>query len=1100
MKRTLLLALLGCFGALGASAQTPRHVVQGRVVDVDGEGLPGVTVEVQNQRVGTVSDIDGNYRLETGLDAGTYSVAFRSVGFGTQTFPVTFSAAQPEVTLNVTLRESAVDLDEVIVTGASPTTTRRQLGNSISVVNAASLQDLATPNPLAGLGGRVIGAQVTQNSGDPSGGFSLRLRGLSSIKGNGDPLYIIDGVIVDNSSTNVINLSGDAMTTGGSWGANRLVDINPNDIERIEVLNGAAAAAIYGSRAANGVVQIFTRRGQSGRPRIEFSASVGMNSLRKQTFMSSYGERFGIKGNDRLETAQDRLTTINTLGLTEAQLIALGLARGAGYDRYGNNPTYTANRLLLNQKYAVQRYNYWDEIFAPSYSTDQNLSIAGGRDQTQYFVSLGRADNGGIVRNTDFGKYTGRVRLDQQLARWANLSMGLALGYTKSNDMPVGTNFFSPVSTVYIIDNVWDITERDAEGNLKQVEAVRVNPLSVIETFKLTQTNARTTGNVGLDLFPLKGLTVKGVLGIDTYGLTGTEFHPRLPYELFPNGSANVAADFFPDGYVSVAKSNVFLLNADATASYDYALSPALQSTTTAGYSYQYDRNNFTTQQGRNLSGFVETFRAASNFFAPSTESRAERAIFGGFLQQTFGYQNSLFVTLAGRLDGSSAFAPDNRNQFYPKASVSYLVSDLWKNNAAMARQVSSLKLRASYGQAGNLTGIGPYDRFNNYLITPINGLSAINASRTLGNPDVKPERMTEIEVGTDASFLDNRLGLALNVYGQTVRDLLFDVPLPASAGGTGITSNIGDENTRLLNRGLEVQLTGNAVRRRNLSVDLGLTFSRNSNEVKGAPGVIALRGSDGAQYVVDGQPFGVFYGRYYARNADGSWLTTTQGLPQPARGVFGASERTRLGARLVDDSEAARAMCETAPAGDQSMCATLGANGQPIGTELRKILGSPDPDWTGGLSMDLRFRRFTFRTLFDAAQGQEVYNWNRITSNNVGFGEIAEKELRGEVPRGTSAAIAGGIVGQRIQEEHVEDASFVKWREVSLGYDFGRVGPWFQNLGLTLSGRNLVSWDDYTGFDPETNAAGQSDRVRGDDFGNVPIPRTITLRLNARF
>ncbi len=1074
MKRVLLLAcVLSLLGAAGASAQPLRFTLQGRVVDTDGDGLPGVTVEVQNQRIGTTTDLDGGYRFEATLAAGRYDLVFRSVGYATRTLPVTVAIGEASQTVNVTMSESAVDLDEVVVTGASPTATRRQLGNNISVVTAASLQD-AGSNPLSGLGGRVVGAQVTQNSGDPSGGFSLRLRGLSSIKGSGDPLYIVDGVIVDNSSTNVVNLSGDAMTTGGSFGQNRLVDINPNDIERIEVLNGAAAAAIYGSRASNGVVQIFTRRGQSGRPRIEFSTSVGMNSLRKETFLSEYGKRFGVAGNARLETTQDRLTTLTTLGLTEAQLQGLGLALGTGYVKVG-----PGNRVLVNNQYDVQRYNYWDDIFRTAGSTEQNLSISGGRDQTQFFVSLGALSNGGIVDNTSFDKYNGRVRLDQQLARWANISAGLALSYSKSQDMPVGTNFFSPVSTVYIMDNVWDLNERDNNGNLRQVEAVRVNPLSVIETFKIAQTTARTTGNVGLDLYPISGLTVKGVFGVDTYGLTGTEFRPRLPYERFANGTPNVSADFFPDGYAAVAKSNVLLVNTDVTASYDRAfLAERLKSTTTTGYSYQYDRSSFTAQQGRDLAPFVQTIRAVANFFAPALETRAERAIYGGFLQQTLGLDNSLFLTVAGRVDGSSAFSPGNRNQFYPKASVSYVVSDAWKGNAALVQQVPTFKLRASVGQAGNLTGIGAYDRFSNYNLGTIGGLVAINPSRLLANPDVKPERMTEVEGGLDAAFVGGKFGLTLNLYTQVVRDLLFDVPVPASAGGTSIVTNIGDENTRLVNRGIEVQLNTNLLRRRDFSWDAGLTYSRNANVVRGVPGVIALRGSDGPQHVVSGQPFGVFYGRYYARGADGNFLTTAQGLRQPARGTVTA---------------------DCAQGADQSGCEVL-ANGQPVGTELRKVLGSPDPDWTGGLTMDLRYKRLTFRGFLDAAIGQEVYNWNRITGNNVGHGAIAEAELKGEVPRGTVASIAGGVTGQRIQEEHVEDGSYVKLRELSLGYDFGRVGTWFQNLGLTVAGRNLASWDDYSGFDPETNAAGQSDRVRGDDFGNVPIPRSLTLRLNARF
>lgn len=1087
MRRLLSLALLVCalllaFAPAAHAQAALRFTVRGLVVDGGGEPLVGVNVELQNQRVGAVSGLDGRYSFDALLAPGTYTVVFRSIGYATRNVDVRLDADNTTATVNVTLPEDAVGLDEVIVTGASPTATRRQLGNAISVVDATSLIEAASPNPLAGLTGRVMGAQVTQNSGDPSGGFSLRLRGVSSLKGSADPLYIVDGVIVDNSSTNVINLSGDAMLTAGSFGQNRLVDINPNDIERIEVLNGAAAAAIYGSRASNGVVQIFTKRGQGGRPRIEYSASVGMNTLRKQTFLSEYGKRFGVAGNPRFETPQDRLTTLTTVGLNEAQLIALGYSVGNGYVKVG-----PVNRILLTNQYDAPRYNYWDNIFETAYGTEQNVSVSGGQNQTQYYLSLGASGNGGIVQNTSFNKYTSRLKLDQQLAPWINASIGLAYTNSQSQDMPVGTNFFSPVSTVYIIDNVWDLEARDAAGNLRQVEAVRVNPLSVLETFKIYQTTNRTSANVGLNLLPAKGFTLGGVFGVDTYGLVGTEFHPRLPYEFFPNGTANVSADFFPDGYAAIAKSNVLLYNLDLTGSYDLALGADLKTTTTGGYSYQYERQNFTAQQGRNLAPVVETVTAAANFFTSPVETRAERIIYGGFVQETVGWREQVYATGALRVDGSSAFSGESNPQTYVKASLSWVASELWKGNDALTQRLSATKLRASYGQAGNLTGIGPYDRFQNYPLGVFGGLTTISPSRTLADPGVKPERMEEVEGGADLGFFENRVGLSVSVYRQKVRDLLLNLPLPPTAGGRDIVTNVGADSVFLRNAGVELMLTANVLRSRDFGWNVGVNYSRNRNVVRGLAGSLALRGSDGPQHALDGEPFGVFYGRYYARNADGDLLLTTGGLRQPARGDINPIRRAALGL----------APCDVA--GDQRDCETFDANGQPVGTELRRILGSPDPDWTGALTMDFRFRKLSLHTLFDAAIGQEVYNWNRITGNNVGHGEIAEQELRGEVPRGTVASIAGGVTGQRIQEEHVEDGSFVKVRELGLTYAFGRVGRYFEDLSLSVVGRNLFSFDDYSGFDPETNAAGQSDRVRGDDFGNVPIPRTVQLRLNVR-
>lgn len=1034
-------------------AQKVNFSIKGTVTDDSGEPLIGVTVLLAEPRLGTITNETGYYDLSGAVAEGDYTLQFSYVGYATTNEKVTIGSGSQNVSKDIQLSSDILELDQVVVTGNSPTSTRKQLGNAIGVVGGDKIAQSGSANTLAALSGKVLGAQITQNDGYPSGGISVRLRGPSSIKGSSDPLYIVDGVIVDNSSTNVVNLSADAMTTGLQAGQNRLVDLNPNDIERIEVLNGASAAAQYGSRASNGVVQIFTKRGKSGRPTLEFSTSVSYSALRKKVFMTEIGERFGVKGNDRLETTQDRLTTLLTLGLTEAQLTSLG----ADFVKVGS-----VNRLLVNEKYAVQRYDMQDEVFAPAYGTDNHLSISGGNDRSNYFASFGYFNNDGIIKNTNFTKYTGRLRVNQTLSDWATVSMGLAYNYSHSKDMPNGNNFFSPISTMFIIDNVWDITERDALGNLKQVEQVRVNPLTVLETFEISQRTNRSIGDLTINLFPVKGLTINGVLGYDTYSLVGNEFHPRIPYP-------SVAATFFPDGYVSNGTSNVFLLNHDLNANYNADFSSNISSTTTIGYQIQYSRTHYTAQEGRDLAPFVKTISAAANLFAPPVQILSERSVWGYFLQQTFGYKDQVFLTLAGRIDGSSAFAKENQNNFYPKAGLSWVLSDLWKNGE-LAKTIGTLKLRASYGQAGNLTGIGPYDRYDNFLLSSLTGLPAITPSRTLANPDVKPERMSEYEFGADLALFNNRVGLNVTVYNQEITDLLLDRVLPPTAGGSTIVTNVGG----MTNKGIELLLQVSPVKTRDLSWDVSLNWSRNRNEVNGIDGVLALRGSDGTQSAINGLPFGVFYGRYYARDDNGNLLFTSQGLAQPERG-------TQTNAALPGTI-------------------ARGADGQPTGTELRKVLGDPNPDWIGSFISDLSIRKFSFRFQFDAFMGADIYNWNRITQNNVGQGDLAEKEIRGEVPRGYVASVAGGVTGQRIQEEHIEDASFIKLREIALSYRFGKVGNTFQDMNLSIVGRNLVSFDSYTGYDPETNSAGQTDRVRGDDFGNVPIPMSLMVRLGVKF
>ncbi|MEL7121550.1 MAG: SusC/RagA family TonB-linked outer membrane protein [Bacteroidota bacterium] len=1050
------LALI-CFLPAFLTAQS-NLVLKGTITDELGEPLIGANVVVKGTLEGTITDLDGTYNLPFRAGTTVVEVVFSYTGYESQIQTIDFSSGGSEITLDVSLGVDVAQLDEIVVTGVSAATSRKQLGNAISTVKADDIQNTGTNNVIGALSGKVMGALITQNSGDPGGGVSIRLRGTSTINGSSDPLYIIDGVIVDNSSQNVINLNADAMGTGFAAGQNRLIDINPNDIERIEVINGAAAAAIYGSLASNGVVQIFTKRGKIGKPQINLQTSFSISELRKRLDFNDHPERFGIQGSERLATTQDRLTTIADLRSADDRAA-----------NPGTGPAALAGRPLVEDKYPVERYDYQDNIFDTAMGTENYLSISGGDENTRYFGSVSYARNEGIIKNTHFQKYGAKLRIDQNVTDWANVSIGLNYVNSSSEDKPNGNNFFSPISAVIIIDNVWDITERDEEGNLLHVEPVRMNPMSIIEEFDITQNTNRFIGDLQVKLTPFEGFTFKYVLGLDVYSLRGNTFQPRVPY-------SPVSAAFFPDGYVSVANSNIFKVNNDFTATYQTQLSDAITSTTTAGASVWYDRSDFSSAQGRDLSPFVSTLSAATNIFTQPMESISEATINGYFLQQSFGIRDFLFLTLAGRIDGSSRFGVDERNQFYPKASASFVVSELdfWEN-LGVSDTWNTFKMRFSYGEAGNLTGIGAFTRFTNFTSQGYLGRSAIVPSSRLGNEGIRPEQQRELEFGADLGFFNNRLGISFTVYNQEITDLLLNRNLAPTSGGASIIENIGE----MTNNGLELLVNANPIKTRDFTWNITAAYNTFENEVNGIGGGragITLRGGGGTQSAIDGQPLGVFFGAQYARNPDGTLLLqeveTANGvvrLPQIERGNDITGEAMR------------------------------DANGQPTGTPLRRILGDPNPDWTGSLLNEFRYKRFGLRVLFDAIWGFDVYNWNKITSNNVGSSELAAQELRGELPRGWVAAI-GGFIGPRIQEEHVEDGSFVKLRELGFSYNAGKVGNLFSNLTINIVGRNLISFDDYTGFDPETNSAGQSSRVRGDDFGNVPIPRTFQIGLNASF
>lgn len=1038
----LLLAQLCCI-AIFAQVR-----ISGRVTAANGSGLVGISVVVKNTGYGASTDATGNYSFTADLKPGSYPVEISGVGFKTREQTLTVGN-ETAYTLNAQLTEDPLGLDEVIVTGTLGQSSKRQIGNAVSTINSRQLQNTGTPNLSAILNGRVMGAQVTQNSGDPAGGISIKLRGVSSIFGSSEPLYIIDGVIVDNSSVNVLNLSADAQGARIQTGANRLVDINPSDVERIEVINGAAAAAIYGSRASNGVVQIFTKKGRSGKPRVSLTTSVQHNSLRNRLEFNDYPLRFGIPQDPRLFAAGDRLTMVANL-------------RGNQATVPGTGPAALGGRLDTTT-YAVTRYDYQDDLFESSIGTDNHISVTGGNENANYYFSGSYLRNNGIIRNTNFQRYGFRARTDLTVNKWAKVSGGILYSNSKSKEMPNGNNFFSPLSTMTIIDNVWNVNEREATGALKHVEQVRLNPLTPIETFDLRQEVNRTLTDVQLHLTPIKGLSIDVTNGFDTYSQQGFEFHERVPYPL-------VSAAFFPDGYVSTAKYNYFQWTGDLIGSYKFNISDALHSTTSAGVSAQFIKTTYSAQEGRDLVPLVRTVNAAQNFFSAPVDSRSEQSIYGYFMQQTFAWQNKIFLTAAGRFDGSSAFNKDNQNIFYPKASISYNISDedFW-TNGNLSDAINTLRLRLAWGKAGNLSGIGAYDRF--IIYSPIVYTGGGFAPRNqIGNVNIRPEIKTEWEGGADLQFFNGKLGLQFTVYDQKITDLVLPFNLAPSNGAASLVDNLG----KMTNKGFEIMLTGNPVKNEKASWNISLLYNRNKNRITELYKSATYLGFDAGntQGVLVGHPAGVYYVNYYARDANGNLiLKDVNGvkLPQVERG----DPVTNIPAR-----DANGLVVQTA-------------------TPLRKALGDPNPDFTATLVNEVTFKNWSFRIQFDGVYGFEVYNWDWITRNNVGNGLMAEQELRGELPRGWVAAV-GGFIGPRIQEEHVQDGSFTKLRELSVSYTMGKT-KFAESMRFTLTGRNLVSFDNYNGFDPEISSAGQS-IVRGDDFGAFPIPRVIQFSVITNF
>lgn len=1028
-----------------ANAQTKRYTLTGRATDgTSGGGIPGVVVKIQNTNHAVATNGDGRFSLPVDLAPGTYQVVFSSIGFKSETKAVELGSAL-QVVVNGVLSADNIGLDEVIVTGTSQGTTKKQMGSYVSLLKGDDLLKSPSGNVISSLQGKTMGAQISQNSGDPAGGMSVRLRGVSSINSSSDPLYIIDGVIVNNSTTRVTNTSanydggnssGSAVGQNGNFvgsiGQNRMVDINPNDIDRIEVLNGAAAAAIYGSRANAGVVQIFTKRGVSGAPVVSLSTSFMVSNLRKQVEVNQSPVKFG----GSVDTfTQDVIQTSGT------------------------------PPVLLTNTTPVTRYNYQDYIFHTALGTDNTISVAGGSENTKFYTSAGYFSNEGIIKNTNFRRMDFRANIDQKFNDWAKMTVGFNYIHSDAEEKPDGNSFFSPMNSVTIIGNFHDIFARDALGNLLAVgERGRVNPVSVIEDIKQRQATNRVIANSKLILNPVKNLTIDYTMGVDNTIQNGTTLIPPFAYNVstgFYGGGPTLDASL--NGYASAANATSTLFNNELNATYDAKLSEGLLSTTQLGGSFQYQKDLYSLLNGRGLAPFIETVNGASTVL-PNSDRRSEFTISGAYIQQNFKYKDHLFVTGALRVDESSVFGAKNRTQTYLKGNVSYVFSsaEYWKN-LGVSEWWDAFKIRGAYGESGNLTGIGPYDRFNEYGSSPLVSKVGFLSSATLANENVKPERQQELELGTDMAFFKNRLGVNFNWYRKKVKDLLIPVVIAPTTGYSNFLNNFGS----LDNRGIELMISGTPVSGKDFKWNTSLIYNRNRNKAVGVGALRLITTNAGAPVaIIDGQPVGVFYGTFFARKPDGSLLTNAAGIPLQELGI------------------------QTSPT---TYIPQRDANGLPTGTPLRKVLGDPNPDYTASFVNDFTYKKLSLHIQLDAVQGDDVWNADWRTRQGVGNGKVAEQEQEGLLPRGYVAGVYA------IEEWRIDDGSFVKLREVSIRYNVGKV-KFFKDLTVNLSGRNLISWDNYKGYDPELNSGGQSTLLRNIDFGSVPIPRSFSLGVQVKF
>ena len=777
LKKSILPMLFFLMLPLSVFAQ---GTVTGKVARADdGTTIPFVNIVEEGTSNGTVSDIDGNYSLTVSSFPAT--LVFSSLGFETTQQQVTGAGA-----INVSLNEEAAALDEVVVTGLATSVKRTNSANAVASLSSEEITGTTPPPTLDGaLYGKFAGAVVNANSGAPGGGLSVKLRGATSIQGNTQPLYIIDGVYVDNSSIAAGLNTVSAAASGGSASnqdnpTNRIADINPEDIANIEILKGASAAAIYGSRAAAGVVIITTKRGQAGETQFRFSQSTGWSEAINLLGVRDYTEQ----------------RVLDSFG--EADRAAYVAARDAG-----------------------TLVDYEKEIYGEKgFISITNFSMSGGGEKTRFFAGATHNNENGIVKNTGYQKTSLRLNLDHRPEDF--LKFSLSTNYIHSSSDRGFFNNDNSGTTIGIAltaTRPWDQLFPNEDGIYPDHPNNSSNPLQTRDLVRNNETVNRLImgGSANLDIYRADNSNLELILrgGLDFYGQQTRAIFPKeLQFQKLANGGLNgvsVQGDTQNKNY-----------NLSAFLVHNYFTNSNINFRTQFGLTREYFDQNIELITATGLVASETNVDQAANTGVNQTRLLQEDS--GFFAQEEVNYKDMFIATVGVRGDKSSNNGDANELFYYPKASLAVNLNefDFWNDTSAW----NQFKLRVAYGEAGNFPPFGAlFTSYNAYSTDGILGISLIGIR---GDGDLKSERQKELEFGTDVGFFNGKLNFSATYYIKTVDDLILQANLEPSTGFTSQFVNAGS----LENKGIELSLNTTPVSTDNFQWDLGVNFFKNKSEI----------------------------------------------------------------------------------------------------------------------------------------------------------------------------------------------------------------------------------------------------------------------------
>ena len=1024
--------------------------ISGVVLDENGGPLPGANVVIENTSTGVSTDFDGNFTINA--NSGQVLV-ISYIGYTSEYITV---GNQDSVTVSLQLDN---ELEEVVVTALGFAAVRDQQGSTSSVIATDDVIRSAEPTVVNALSGKASGVRITRSNGDPGAGSTIRIRGANTIDGSIQPLIIVDGVPMDNTTSYAggNNITG---SNGGVSQGSRLNDINPNDIESVQVLKGASAGALYGSKAANGVVVITTKKGSRGEAKITFKSSYSFDEISERIEMQdTWGQgRSGVFGTNRAESWGDWIP-----------------GRSGSMDTYKSGAFFTAENgtvyKAIDDKNSTQTYvdENFDSVFGTGHALQNDLTISGGGDNSTYFFSLGHLDQDGMIKNATYERTNARLNYEAKLNDKITLSSKMAYTFTKSNRIQQSSNVSGLM--LGLLRTPPDFDGRDykgtytSSGGTEYVNRGRSYRKPIGQSSNQSYTNPLWTVNEQTSLTKVNRITVTPQLTIK----------PTNWFSIITRGNVDVADDkrtyFFPVGDASSRANGQFqedvidIRNSslDIIGKANFDLADNINLTATAGWSYNDRKYN---RISGNITGFLVNSSKQTTALNTSSEAssfdnyRSFRRSNRGYGVLNLDVANELFLNVSGALESASTI---DGSFFYPAADVAWVVTE----SAIQSDAISFAKLRGSWGQVGVQPsahkfetlaegGFG-YSTYSDPLDSNLFG-GGFRLDNNLGNPNLEPEIKTEWEIGADLRFLDDRMSLSFTYYDNIIEGILLDVTLSPSSGYATQYGNYGE----MTNIGMEIDWGYDIIDEADFGLSTAINWSRNDNEVTDLYGTETINLSPGASVssrAVVGYPLGVLYGTGSKTNPDGSFELNSNGFPQ--------------------------------------------ITSSPI------VLGDPNPDWRAGVSMNMRYKKWRLNAVLEHSHGGEfsprtLWVLNRFgttaeTANRLTLDQPLVNYRGNTIAAGTTVrgnvkdfgggpvlldenwyrtGIGGGFGDNQAYNFSIADATWTKLRDLSLSYiwDDSRI----KSLGLsdvilTFTGRDLININEVDGIDPEINTKGVS-------------------------